>query len=66
MQSLAFIDRVLAHSQDGVFASPPDTLQVDLHSQIPDTLLGVERIVVIGMHNAGIVELQSKKHMRYT
>lgn len=58
MQTLGLIDGVLAHGEDSVLAPPPDAFHVDLHRQIPYALLGVERIVVCGVHDARVVELE--------
>jgi hypothetical protein len=33
-------------------AAPPDSLEVDGHGQIPDLLLGVESVVIGGVHDA--------------
>lgn len=47
---------VLAEAQNCVFAAEPYTLDVNGLCQIPDLLWGVDGIVVIGVHYAGIVE----------
>lgn len=39
-----------------MLAPPPHALDVDAHGQIPDPLLGVHRIVVVGVHDARVVE----------
>jgi hypothetical protein len=50
MQSLCSIGWILPHGEDCVFAAPPDTFKVDRHRQVPDLLVGVERVVVSWMH----------------
>ena len=52
VQSKGLVDRVLAHREDRVLASPPDALDIDLHREVPDALLGIKRVVVLGMHDA--------------
>lgn len=52
MKTLGLVYRVVAHSEDGVLAAPPHTLDVNRVSQVPDFLLGIERIVVGGVHDA--------------
>lgn len=42
--------------KDGVLATKPDALDVDVLRQIPDVLGGVDRVVVAGVHDASIVE----------
>lgn len=51
VQALGLVGRVIAHSQDGVFATPPHALQVDGHGEIPDALFCVERVIVCWMHD---------------
>lgn len=51
MQAFLWVGSVLSHSDDGVFATPPNTFQVDLHREVPNLLLGVECVVVCGVHN---------------
>lgn len=51
VQALGLVGRVIAHSEDGVFATPPHTLQVDGHGEIPDALLCVECVIVCWMHD---------------
>lgn len=48
---------VLPHGEDGVFGSPPDAFDVDLHGQVPDLLFGVQGVVVCGVHDPCVVEL---------
>lgn len=43
--------RILTHGEDGVFASPPNALKIDLHSHIPNTLLRIQRIFVLRVHD---------------
>lgn len=47
---------VAAQGQNGMLAAEPDTLDVDVLGQIPDGLGGVGSIVVLGVHDAGVVE----------
>lgn len=47
----------LLHGQDTILASKPDTLDVNILSKVPDLLLGSDGVVIIGMHDAGVVEL---------
>lgn len=56
-EALALVGGVLAHREDRVLAPPPHALDVDVHGQIPDALLRVERVVVVGVHDPGVVEL---------
>jgi hypothetical protein len=56
-QTLLRVGLVLPHSEDGVFASPPNALDVNLHGQIPDLLFRVQSVVVPGVHNPGVVKL---------
>jgi hypothetical protein len=44
------------YSGDRMPTTKPDTLDVDIHCQIPDLLLGLDGIVIIRMHNTRIVE----------
>lgn len=52
VEALRLVRRVRAHGDDGVLAAPPHALHVNLHREIPDTLLGVERVVVRRVHDA--------------
>ena len=45
-----------AEGEDGVLAAEPDTLDVDVLRQVPDVLGCVDGDVVLGMHDAGVVE----------
>ena len=54
-----WVSLIFPHSEDGVFASPPNAFEVDLHGQIPDLLFRVQRVVVCGVHDPGIVKLKS-------
>lgn len=47
---------VAAQRQDGVLAAEPDALDVDVLGQVPDVLGGVDGVVVLGVHDAGVVE----------
>lgn len=47
---------VLAKTGDGMLASEPDTLDVDVLSQVPDLLGGVEGVCVVCVHDTGVVE----------
>ena len=63
-QTLLRVGFVLPHGEDSVFASPPNALYVDLHSQIPDLFFSIQRVIICGMHDPGIVELRSfSKHV---
>lgn len=52
MEPLGLVCGVLPHSEDSVLATPPHTLQVDVHSQVPDALLGVQRVIVGRVHDS--------------
>lgn len=52
VKALGRVRGVVTHREDGVLTTPPDTLEVDVHGKVPDTLLGVESVVIFGMHNA--------------
>ena len=56
-----WVSLIYPHSEDGVFAPPPNTFEVDLHGQIPDLLFRVQRVVVCGVHDPGIVKLKSMR-----
>ena len=58
-QALSLVGLVLPHGEDGVFASPPNTLDVDLHGQIPDLFFRVQGVVVRRMHDPSVVELSN-------
>ena len=60
-QTLLWVSLVLSHSEDAVFAPPPNALDVDLHGQIPDLLFRVQRVVVFGVHDPGIVKLREDR-----
>lgn len=45
-----------AKSKNGVLATEPNTLDVDVLGQVPDLLGSVDGIVVAGVHDAGVVE----------
>lgn len=47
---------VAAHAQHGVLAAVPDALDVDGLRQIPDLVRRVDRVVVLGVHDARVVE----------
>lgn len=47
---------VAAQGEDGVLAAVPDTLDVDVLGQVPDGLGSVDGVVVLGVHDAGVVE----------
>lgn len=47
---------VAAEGQHGVFAAEPNTLDVDVHGEIPDLLGGADGVVVLGVHDARVVE----------
>lgn len=47
---------VAAQGQDGVLAAEPDALDVDVVGEVPDGLGGVDGVVVVGVHDAGVVE----------
>jgi len=63
-QTLLWVSFIFPHSEDGVFASPPNAFEVYLHGQIPDLLFRVQRVVVRGVHNTGIVKLKSASETR--
>ncbi len=50
-QSLGLVRRIVAHREDSVLAAPPHALEIDLHRQIPDLLLRVQRVVVRRVHD---------------
>ena len=54
---LGLVGRVVAHGEDGMLAAVPDALDVDGLGEVPDLFLGVERVVISGVHNTGVVEL---------
>ena len=43
-------------SRDGVLATQKDTLNVDVHGQVPDILGGVDGIVIVGVRDTSVVE----------
>jgi len=47
----------LSHGDDGVLATVPDTLDVDVLGQIPDLFVRDKGIVISRVHDPGIVEL---------
>lgn len=47
---------VAAEGEHGVLAAEPDALDVDGLGQVPDLLGGVDGVVVLGVHDAGVVE----------
>lgn len=47
---------MLSHTQHRILTPPPHTLHIDLHRQIPDAFLSANRIGVICMHDASIIE----------
>lgn len=47
---------VAAECEDGVLAAEPDALDVDVVGEVPDGLGGVDGVVVVGVHDAGVVE----------
>jgi hypothetical protein len=47
---------VLAHGDDSVLATVPDTLNVDVLGEVPDLLWGVDSIGVISVHDTSVVE----------
>lgn len=47
---------VAAQSENGVLAAEPYTFYVDVLGQVPDGLGGVDGVVVLGVHDAGVVE----------
>ena len=47
---------MLPHTQQRMLASPPYSLDINPHSQIPNPLLGSDRVRVIGVHDPGVVE----------
>lgn len=47
----------LLHGQDSILASKPDTLDIDILSEVPDLFLGIDGVVISGMHDTGVVEL---------
>ena len=52
MEALGLVRGVLAHREDRVLAPPPHALEVNLHREVPNLLLGVERVVVRRVHDA--------------
>lgn len=57
MKTFGFICRVLAHGEYCVFTTPPNALQIDLHGQIPNLLLRVDGVVVLGVHDTWLRRL---------
>lgn len=57
VEVLGLVGGVVAHGDDGVLAAVPNALDVDGLGEVPDLFLGVERVVVGGVHDAGVVEL---------
>jgi hypothetical protein len=47
---------VLAEAQHGMLAAEPHALDVDGLGQVPDLLGGVDGVVVVGVHDARVVE----------
>ena len=52
VEALGGIYGIVSHGDDGVLAPPPDALEVDLHSEVPDAFFRVERGRVMGMHDS--------------
>lgn len=50
-------DAHLLHGQDSILASKPDALDIDILSEVPDLLLGIDGVVISGVHNTSVVEL---------
>ncbi|KAI6762150.1 hypothetical protein HG531_002703 [Fusarium graminearum] len=42
--------------KNGVLAAEPHTLDVDVLGEIPDVLGGVDGVVILGVHDTGVVE----------
>lgn len=61
VEVLGLVGGVVAHGDDGVLAAVPDALDVDGLGEVPDLFFGVERVVVGGVHDAGVVELSKSK-----
>ena len=61
VEAFGWVFGILAHGEDGVLAAPPHALEVNIHSQIPDALLGVQRVVVRRVHDSRIVELPDQE-----
>lgn len=47
---------VLAEGEHGVLGAEPDALDVDVHGEVPNGLGGADGVVVLGVHDACIVE----------
>lgn len=47
---------VTAQGQNGVLGAEPDALDVDVHGQVPNVLWRANSIVVLGVHDACVVE----------
>ena len=59
LEALLCVHGVVLHRNDGVFAAPPDAFEVDLHRQVPDFLLRVQRVIVFRVHNTSVIELNA-------
>lgn len=51
VQALSFVDRILSHRGNSILATPPDTLEINLHGQVPYSLFRVQRVVILRMHD---------------
>jgi len=47
----------LSHGDDGVLASVPYSLDVDVLREIPDSFFGDESIIICWVHDSCVVEL---------
>lgn len=47
---------VASQGKDSVFAAKPYTFDVDVHGQVPNLLRGVDSVIVVCMHDSGVVE----------
>ena len=61
VQSFALVLWIVAHSYNSVLASVPDSLEIDLHRQIPDLLVRVDCVVVFRMHDTGTTTTEPSK-----
>lgn len=47
---------VAAKRKNGMLAAVPDTLHIDVLGQVPNILGGVDGVIVLGVHDTGVVE----------
>jgi len=47
---------VTAQRENGMLAAEPDALDVDVLGEVPDVLGGVDSVVILSVHDTGVVE----------